>query len=406
MTLARSDTGTPAYAVLGITTTGLDLGRDTVHDLAVARLDEHGGLVDEWETTLDGGTFADQGMHLRQLLSQMAVVTHNGRLGVEMLRRVLDRAGWDVPTIAQVTTLEASFTYLPRLRRRRLTDCCTAAGVAGPDSTARGETRATAGLLARFLKGVTGITPAPELTGVTLRAWVYPWPERPARAAAPRPKPWIRPAPRPYTLAAAPRRLKAWQLADGAADTSGPEHAYLILLAQALAQGRLPQAEKPPRSGQPGRNWHATSPALPLLDDVAALLRVDDPADVHRTFINALVAQAIEEDRYAQEERQELFGCASVLGVPWSVVLEPIVEATPVDFPKVVDNTGSSSRPAVPRGAGPRAIRAWAAANGYVIEPEEKIPWNVVRAFEQARDEQELTHASSTEGGPDAQAPG
>ncbi|MBE1874935.1 Lsr2 family protein [Myceligenerans pegani] len=388
MTLARSDTGTPAYAVLGVTTSGIDLERDTVRDLSVVRLDERGGLVDEWDTTLDEGTFADQGAQVRDLLSQMAVVTHNGRLGVEMLRRVLTRAGWDVPAIAQATTLEASFTYLPRLGRRRLADCCTAAGVPGPDGEAPGEARATAGLLVRFLDGAAGITPAHELTGVTLRAWVYPWPTRPARAATPRPRPWVRPSPRPYTLAAPPSHLNARQLADGAADTAGHEHAYLIMLAEELARGRLPEPEHAGRNARPDLTAATETPALRLLTEVAALLRVEDLGEVHRGFVNTLIAQAIEEDRYAQEQRQELFHLASQLGVPWSVVLEPIVEATPIDFPKVVDNTGSSRRPAAATGAGPKAIRAWAAANGYVIEPEEKIPWNVVRAFEEAQEEQ------------------
>ncbi|RPF21564.1 hypothetical protein [Myceligenerans xiligouense] len=388
MTLARSDTGTPAYAVLGIATSGIDLERDTIRDLAVVRLDERGGLVDEWQTTLDDGTFADQGVHVRELLSQMAVVTHNGRLGVEMLRRVLTRAGWDVPAIAQATTLEASFTYLPRLGRRRLADCCTAAGVTGPDGEAPGEARATAELLVRFLTGVAGVPPAHELTGVTLRAWVYPWPARPARAAAPRPRPWDRPAPKPYTLAPPPRHLNARQLADGAAGTLAHEHGYLTLLAEEVALGRLPEPEPATRNRLQERDGTAGLPAVRLLREVAALLRVDDLTTAHRDFVNALIAQAIEEDRYAQEERQELFRLASVLGVPWSVVLEPIVEATPIDFPKVVDNTGSSNRPAVPTGAGPKAIRAWAAANGYVIAPEEKIPWNVVRAFEEAKEQQ------------------
>lgn len=388
MTLARSDTGTPAYAVLGMVTSGIDLDRDTVRDLAVVRLDEQGGLVDEWATTLDEGTFADQGAQVRELLSQMAVVTHNGRLGVEMLRRVLTRAGWDVPTIAQATTLEASFTYLPRLLRRRLADCCTAAGVTGPDGQASGEARATAELLVRFLGGVAGVPPAHELTGVTLRAWVYPWPAHPTRAAAPRPRPWVRPAPRPYGLAPAPRHLNARQLADGAAGTLGHEHAYLTLLAEEVARGRLPEPEPGARTGQSGLTGFTDPPALRLLEEVATVLRVDDLAAAHRDFVNTLIAQAIEEDRYAQEERQELFRLASLLGVPWSVVLEPIVEATPLDFPKVVDNTGSSRRPAAGGGAGPKAIRAWAAANGYVIAPEEKIPWNVVRAFEEAQEQQ------------------
>jgi hypothetical protein len=387
MTLARSDTGTPAYAVLGVATSGLDPEQDTVNDLAVVRLDERGGLVDEWETTLDEGRFADQGRHVRELLSQMAVVTHNGRLGVEMLRRVLTRDGWDVPTIAQVTTLEASFAYLPRLDRRRLSDCCTAAGVPGPGAGGSGEARATAGLVVRFLAGVAGVAPAHELTGVTLRAWVYPWPERPARAAAPRPRPTLYRFVEKPVPAVALRHLNARQLVDGAAGTSGHEHAYLTMLAEALVQGRLPAPEDLLRNGRPGRN-DAPTPALRALTRAAAVLRVADLHEVHRGFVNTLIAQAIEEDRYAQEERQELFRLASLLGVPWSVVLEPIVEATPIDFPKVVDNTGSSNRPATATGAGPKAIRAWAAANGYVIEPEEKIPWNVVRAFEEAQERQ------------------
>lgn len=387
MTLARSDTGKPAYAVVGMTTTGLDPDRDTVRDLAVIRLDERGGFVDEWDTTLDDGTFADQGLTVRNLLSQMAVVTHNGRLGVEMLRRALARAGWDVPTVAQVTTLEASFAYLPRLVRRRLTDCCTAAGVSGPDGTAVGEARSTAELLVRFISPVPGVAPVRDLTSVTLRAWVYPWPEHPTRGLVPLRLTRRPPVPEPPAVPL--RHLNARQLADGVAGTFGHEHAYLTLLAEALAHGQIRESDagRNGRSGYP-RNGASSSSALRTLGEVAALLHVPDLARVHRLFVNSLIAQAIAEDRYAQEERQELFRLASLLGVPWSVVLEPIVEATPLDFPKIVDNTGATHVPAVTKGAGPKAIRAWAAEQGYVIEPEERIPWNVVRAFEEAHEQQ------------------
>ncbi|GAA1856109.1 hypothetical protein [Myceligenerans crystallogenes] len=386
MTLARSDTGKPAYAVAGITTTGLDPDRDTVRDLAVLRLDERGGFVDEWHTTLDDGAFADQGLTVRNLLSQMAVVTHNGRLGVEMLRRALARAGWEVPALAQVTTLEASFAYLPRLGRRRLADCCTAAGVSGPDGTAPGEARSTAELLARFISPVPGVAPVRDLTSVTLRAWVYPWPEHPSRGIVPLRATRRRPAPAPPAVPL--RHLNARQLADGVAGTFGHEHAYLSLLADALATGRLRESDAAGGNGRRATNGAASSSALRTLGQVAALLHVPDLARVHRLFVNTLVAQAIDEDRYAQEERQELFRLASLLGVPWSVVLEPIVEATPLDFPKIVDNTGAAHVPTVTRGASPKVIRAWAAEQGYVIEPEEKIPWNVVRAFEEAHEEQ------------------
>lgn len=374
MTLARSRTGKPAYAVVGLTTTGLDPDRDTLHDLAVIRLDESGGVVDDWSTTLDDGTFADQGRHVRHLLSQMAVVTHNGRLGIEMLRRTLIRAGWDVPAVAQVTTLDASFTYLPRLGRRRLADCATAAGVSGPDGTAAGDAATTAELLVRFLAGAPGVAQVQDLTGVTLRAWVYPWPEHPTRGVTPRratPRPAGVPAPVTFD------HLNALRLADGATGTYGHEHAYLTLLAEALATGRI---------REDGGDAGATT--VDVLTRVADVLHVPDLARVHRLFVNHLIARAIEEDRYAQEDRQELFRLASLLGVPWSVVLEPIIEATPLDFPKVVDNTGAAPVPTTSYGAGPKAIRAWAADHGYVIEPEEKIPWDVVRAFEEAQEEQ------------------
>ena len=377
MTLARSETGKPAYAVIGATTTGLSPTHDVVEDLAIVRIDEAGGLVDEWTTTLDDGTFAHQGMHVRNLLSQMAVVTHNDRLAVEMLRRSLTRSGWDVPSIAQVTTLEASFTYLPRLNRRRLGDCCTAAGVPGPDGTAAGQAHATAQLLVRFIAGAPGVAAVQDLTGVTLRAWVYPWPEHPTRGAVPQRA--TRHSARPVIPSVRLEHLNSRQLADGADGTFGHERAYLTLLADALAGGRILD---------PDPGLHDVPPVLRTLGDVATLLHVPDLARVHRMFINALVAQAIDEDRYAQEIRQELFRLATLLGVPWSVILEPIVEATPLDFPKVVDNTGAAPTPAAPAGVGPTAIRAWAAEAGYVIDPEEKIPWNVVRAFEEAQKEQ------------------
>src|SRR4051794_23387602 len=98
--------GKPAYAAVSTRITGIQLDRARLREIAVVRIDERGAVVDEWSAVLhpDGAwiALADVASTLRERLSQMAIVTHNGRLGIEVLRSELSHLGWDLPALAQM----------------------------------------------------------------------------------------------------------------------------------------------------------------------------------------------------------------------------------------------------------------------------------------------------------------
>ncbi|MFI6427676.1 hypothetical protein [Promicromonospora sp. NPDC050880] len=372
--MARDErVGKPAYAAVSTRITGIEVATARLREIAVVRVDERGTVVDEWSAVLhpDGAwiALADVAATLRERLSQMAIVTHNGRLGIEVLRAELAHLGWDLPAFAQLTIIDASYHYLPALKHRRLSDCCTAAGVAlegggiPPNSHPVNEARAVAGLLGRFLQSASGIPDLPELLQVTLRAWVYPWPDGPSRAAEP-PRPWPgRRGPGILTT------LAGQPLADAIAAVADVHtHGYLALVAETLHDGRL------------------TPATAAHLADAEPLYRLtpEAAADIRRAFFDALVHQAIEADRYHLEARQELWRVADTLGCSRDSVIEPIVEATPVEFPKLVDESGTKKPTDGRNRATPAQMRAWAIANGFDVEGYIRLPWSIVRAFEEA----------------------
>lgn len=375
--MARDErVGKPAYAVVSTRITGIRVARARLREIAVVRVDERGAVVDEWSAVLhpDGAwiALADVASTLRERLSQMAIITHNGRLGIEVLRAELSHLGWQLPAFAQLTTVDASYHYLPGLVHRRLSDCCTAAGVpfdgggVPPNTSPVNEVRATAGLLSRFLQSGNGTSDLPELLQVTLRAWVYPWPAGPSRAAEP-PRPW--PGRRGpgilTTLAGQPLQDAISAVADV------HTHGYLALIAEILQDGRL----TPETSGG--------------LADAEPIYRItsETAADIRRKFFDALVRQAIAADRYHLEARQELWRVADTLGCPRDAVIEPIVEATPVEFPKLDDDSGAKKPTDGRSVATPAQMRAWAIANGFDVEGYIRLPWSIVRAFEEAHAE-------------------
>ncbi len=146
---------------------------------------------------------------------------------------------------------------------------------------------------------------------------------------------------------------------------------YLSLVAETLQDGRL--------TPQTASGLAEAEPLYRLTPDAAA--------DIRKKFFDALVHQAIEADRYHLEARQELWRVADTLGCSRESVIEPIVEATPVEFPKLVDESGAKKPTDGRRSSSPAQMRAWAIANGFDVEGYIRLPWSIVRAFEEAHAE-------------------
>lgn len=319
------------FAVVDVETTGLFAARDRVVEIAVIHTDEWGRIVDEWTTLLNpeqpvGPThihritaadvrraprFADVIGELNSRLAGRALVAHNAPFDLGFLQTEYARAGWALPASPHLCTLDASWTYLPQLSRRRLSDCCWAARVQLADAhCALHDARAAAGLLASYLHPRR--PPRPAHVQLPKHAARIAWPPVPRRATAVAHRTPARPPAQPApcgTLAALLDDLPLSSAAEhGAPATAG---AYLELLAEVFEDGVL------------------TSDEARALADLAATYRLsrEQVAAAHRGFLLALAHKAVEDGRITRDERTELLAVAAALGFPDGIVKAILDEA-------------------------------------------------------------------------------
>ncbi|MBC3760811.1 exonuclease domain-containing protein [Quadrisphaera oryzae] len=194
--------GTAGFAVLDLETTGFSPRTERVVEVAVVHVSPDGVAGAEWSTLVHPGRagvgatqvhgirpadvrsaprFADVVAALVEVLAGRVLVAHNTAFDVPFLRAEMERAGVLMPDVAQLCTLAESRRHLPHLLKRKLADCCAAAGVrlTGAHS-ALGDARATAELLTCYLRSAG---PGAH-TGLLRRATTTAWP-----AVAPPPHP-------------------------------------------------------------------------------------------------------------------------------------------------------------------------------------------------------------------------
>lgn len=328
----------PTFVVVDVETTGLSPRADRVLEVAVVRLDHSGQVVDEWATRFNpegplgathihGITAADvaSAPPFRELSTDLVgrlqgsvIVAHNARFDLAFLRAEFERSGWDLPYLPAFCTLEASDHYLPHLERRRLHDCCTAAGVRlDAAHSALGDARATAGLMHRYLS-MPGYPVHAELATLPERALSVSWPPGPSRAptasvramrSSSRPIRMASPRPKGAPLVHQLKALSLGELVDdGAPHGTLP---YLELLVDVLEDGILADAESA------------------ALADITAIyeLGVDDVAAAHVAFVTALAHRALDDGHVSRDERDELYALAGLLDVTSSTVRELIEHA-------------------------------------------------------------------------------
>ncbi len=194
------------FAVIDVETSGLDARVDRVVEFAVVRVDECGHPIDEWTTLVNPGvarvgpsrihgitaadvraapTFAQVVGELNQRLAGRVLVAHGATFDLDFLTNEYLRLGWAFPSdVPCLCTLKASITYQPGLRRRRLRDCCRAAGFSmGRGHSALGDARATARLLAAYLARAE-----PMHLRLPVGALLVEWPCIPLSAVSPLPR--------------------------------------------------------------------------------------------------------------------------------------------------------------------------------------------------------------------------
>lgn len=328
------------YTVIDVETTGLSAQHHRVLEIAVVRTDPAGRITGEWSRRVDpegpvGAThihgitaddvrgapkFGDLIPYVNQWMQGTVVVAHNARFDTAFIRAEYSRAGWDLPWLPTLCTLEASSYYLPDMDRRRLADCCAVARVPlrGAHS-ALGDARATAGLLGYYLDPRIGAAPLPDHLALTATAATVVWPEAPSHT--PRPaaavsqthiRSQVTPAKKAAPAPALVQLLADFSLVDaldeGAPTTTLP---YLETLAEALEDGEITTAE------------------AQALDDVAATLDLsdDERAAANRSVLLALSHLAIEDGVVSRAEKAELVNVCQLLGLPAAVLTHTVDQA-------------------------------------------------------------------------------
>jgi len=324
--IPRSD----GYAVIDVETTGLSPSWHRVVEVAVVHVDARGRRTTEWTTRVnpegpvgathihgiteadvaDAPRFAEVIPQLNAYLRGRAVSAHNANFDLAFLRAEYTRAGWHMPWLPSLCTLQASHHYLPELRGRKLQDCCAAAGIPLREAhSALGDSRATASLLAHYLSPKTRPTPLPDHLDLPRQAAEVTWPVGPS--TGPRQPGSRRAGAVPYRTArrvAAPSllsNLRNLPLVD-AVDEGAPVGtlSYLQLLTDVLSDGELTESE-----------------AVGLRDLALEYgLTAEDVAAANTGLLLALAHRALEDGRVSTAERADLLTVAGLLQLPESLV--------------------------------------------------------------------------------------
>ncbi|KAA1422955.1 DNA polymerase III subunit epsilon [Mumia zhuanghuii] len=320
------------YAVLDTETTGLTPAfHHRVAEVAVVLVDAEGRVEGEWSSLINperdlgpqrihgiravdavrAPRFGEVAGHLVELFRGRTLVAHNLPFDLTFLTAEFDRLGLTFPVTHDLglCTMTLSTDLLPG-SGRSLGECCAAAGVTLDGwHAAAADTRATAGLLAHYLR-VVG-TPVPW-QDVIDRSHALAWPGVAARS--------FRTAPRPDDAAVPPPSGFMAGLVDHLPRDSASELAdpYLAVLDQALAE----QALEPDDSGA-----------------LAALSRslgfgAADVARMHRDYLRALVRLAARDRPLSDAERRDLERVTAALGLDGSDLEAAMAgAAVPVDVP-------------------------------------------------------------------------
>lgn len=309
------------YAVFDLETTGL-CNKDRVVELAIVHVDADGEVTDRWATLVnpkrDVGPQALHGIRSANVrraptfdqiagevfarLTGRVPVAHNLSFDSRMLAQECLRMGLEIPRLHEygVCTMSWASHFLPGVRRT-LGHCCEAAGI-GNDRPheALSDALATAELLAFYL-GSTSVIPPWD--GLRELAGRLAWPTVKSGDAAP--------------------------VARGAGAADGAD--FLARLVE-----HLPRVPSPPQADvylavldRALVDRHVSATEADELVALAADMGISRQAaiELHRGYLEALAAAALEDGVVTEAERDDLARVASLLSLRTEDVAEALRSA-------------------------------------------------------------------------------
>ena len=310
------------YAVIDLETTGTRTSwHDRIVEIGIVRLDERGRSIDEWSSLVNpdrdlgpqhihgisaaearrAPKFEHLAGHIIERLRGHTVVAHNLPFDARFLAVEFRHLGYDVPVSADrgLCTMRLAGHFLPAAGRS-LRACRSAAGLGAHRAhSALHDAHAAADLLAYYLRAAGA---PPPWAHVVHAAGHETWPTLPVSST--RPVRRRRPEDHePHFLTRLVDRLP--RLSDPQAD------AYLGLLDRALLDRHISASE---------------ADSLVATADALGLARVDAEI-LHRNYLAALAAVALEDGVLTADERRDLDGVAYLLGLSPGAVDEALAKA-------------------------------------------------------------------------------
>ena len=185
------------FVVFDIETTGLSPTGDRMIEIGLIRTDRHGKPLAYWSSLInplrpvrateihgisdndvkDSPTFEDVSDQIRSRIDGQALSAHNAQFDVAFLRVEFARAGWDLPQVPVLCTMQESRHFIPGLTKRRLQDCVGALGIEQDvEHRALSDASLTTALVNFYLNGPTNKKRSQDLAELPGIAGSTRWP--------------------------------------------------------------------------------------------------------------------------------------------------------------------------------------------------------------------------------------